>query len=118
MAARARGTNWELLAIAGAAAAAIYLLWKATGVAKDANNAVSSAIASGVELLTLGPPIAVTGSVDDAAGNVLGPIASFNAAHDSRGNTYLAINGSWYMLGARDARGNFTAIPTGQAVTG
>ena len=111
------GINWELVLIGIGAVAALYLLHKASGVAAAATNAVSSAIASGIEALTIGPPIQAAGSVDDAAGNALGPISSFNASHDSQGNTYLAIGGEWYMMGPRDASGNFTAIPTGQAVS-
>ncbi len=101
----------------GAGVGAIYLLRKAGKIGTQALDEVTSAIASGVEALTLGPPIQAAGSVDDQAGNLLGPIASFPASHDSQGNTYLAIAGSWYQLGPRDANGNFTAVPTGQAVT-
>lgn len=111
------GIHWDLVLGLGAAVGIIYVLANLKNAASVATNAVSSAIASGVELLTLGPAIQVTGSIDDQAGNLLGPIASFNSSHDSQGNTYLAINGEWYMMGPRDAAGNFTAIPTGQAVS-
>jgi hypothetical protein len=118
------GINWDLIALLGIGIAAVYLISKASSVAEAAAGVVSaaaepvsSAIASGIELLTIGPSLQVTGSVDDQSGNDLGPISSFPASHDSQGNTYLAINGQWFMLGARDASGNFTAIPTGQAVS-
>jgi hypothetical protein len=113
----AQGINWTLvLGIAGAAAA-VYLLSKASKVAGAAVDTVSTAIANDYIALTQGPPMQAAGSVDDQAGNVLGPIANFNSSHDAQGNTYLAINGYWYQLGPRDASGNFTAIPTGQAVS-
>lgn len=109
--------NWNLVLGVGVAAGVLYLLSKGSKTLSTATNAVSSAIASGIELLTIGPPIAAAGSLDDQAGNLLGPISSFPASTDSAGNTYMAVNGAWYMLGPRDAQGNFTAIPTGQAVS-
>lgn len=117
MSAMARGgINWTLVLGIGAAAGVLYLLHKASSVGKTAVDALSTGIANAYLALTLGPPIAVTGSIDDQAGNVLGPVSSFGSSHDSQGNTYLAINGYWYQMGPRDASGNFTAIPTGQAV--
>ena len=96
------------------AVAVIYFLKKVGG---GAVNTIASGIASVYEALTFGPPIAVTGSIDDQSGNLLGPISSFPAATDSQGNTYLSISGMVYQLGPRDAAGNFTAIPTGRAAT-
>ncbi len=118
MAARAQSINWNFILAAAAAAGAVYLLGKGSKLAKDATNALSSGIATVYETLTLGPAIQATGSIDDQAGNLLGPISSFPASHDSQGNTYLAISGRWYQLGPRDTSGNFTAIPTDQVVTG
>lgn len=112
-----RGVNWNLVLGLGAAVGALYLVKKAYSTATAATDVASSAIAHVIEALTIGPPVQVEGSVDDEAGNLLGPISSFNSAHDSQGNTYLAIGGTWYQLGARDAAGNFTAIPTDQAVS-
>lgn len=116
MATATREINWTVVLAIGAAAAAVYLLSKTAKLAQSAANAVSSGAANAYLALTLEPPVEVTGSVDDQAGNVLGPISSFNSSHDSAGNTYLAIGGYWYQLGPRDSSGNFTAIATGQAV--
>lgn len=100
----------------GAGGLAAFLLYeKFKGPAAAAANAVEGAIATVYETLTFAAPIQVAGSVDDLKGNLLGPISSFPAAHDSQGNTYLQIHGAAYQLGPRDARGNFTAIPTRQA---
>jgi hypothetical protein len=110
---RAEGINWNVILAVAAGAGALYLLSKLSSAGQVATNAVSSAAADVYNALTLGPPMQVTGSVDDLQGNLLGPIASFPSSHDNQGNTYLAINGAWYQLGPRDASGNFTAIPTG-----
>lgn len=111
----AGGINWELVLMAGAAVGAIYLLRKSFRVGKGAIDAISSGIATAYLDLTMAPNIQAAGVLDDQSGNVLGPIASFPAATDRQGNTYLAVNGFWFQMGPRDAAGNFTAIPTGQA---
>lgn len=103
-------TSTALLLGAGAVAA-WYLLSKTTQMVGAATGAVSSALASTVEALTFSAPIQVTGYVDSTQGQTLGPIASFPAAHDAQGNTYLLIDGAYYELGPRDAAGNFTALP-------
>lgn len=112
-----RGINWELVLMVGAAAGVLYLLKKGSQIGAGAIDAVSSGIANAYLALTLAPTIEAAGNLDDQAGHVLGPISGFQAATDQQGNTYLAVNGFWYQMGPRDARGNFTAIPTGQAVT-
>jgi hypothetical protein len=103
--------------IAGVAVGA-YFIWKLLQSLNPNNpntpvgaavNSISSGIASAYEALTFGPPIQAAGDVDDLNGNLLGPISSFPAA-SSGGNTYLQINGATYQLGARDSKGNFTAI--------
>lgn len=105
-----------LLLLGAGAVGAWWFIFEGPGKAvKAATQALSSSIATVYEALTFGPAIQVTGDVDDTQGNLLGPIASFPAAHDSQGNTYLQINGHTFQLGPRDARGNFTAIPTVQA---
>ena len=101
----------------GAGAVAAYYLFNKVGAAVGvATNAISSATAATIEALTFGPPILVTGSVANQAGQVIGPIANFPASHDAAGNTYLKINGYVYQLGPRLTPGGpFTAIPTAGA---
>lgn len=102
------------LLLGAGAIAAWWLLDRTTQAVSAATGAVSNALASTVEALTFSAPIQVIGNVDSTSGELLGPISSFPAAHDSQGNTFLLINGAYYELGPRDAAGNFTALPVVQ----
>lgn len=108
------------LLIGGAIAVGIfYYLSKAgsavAGAVSAGTNAVAGGIASTYLDLTLAPAIKVNGNAY-VNGTEVGPVSSFQAANDSQGNTYLAVNGQWYQMSSSLGGGNYGLTATGQSV--